>query len=145
MPSPVNPEIIKIETQEQFKAECLDKPVGMCLLSFLVVEPDFEESVQQHQEHLQVLKAVKKAAFDKGMPFRVLWLDALKEKPLMDKFMLSDQVPSLLLLSPTKKVYRPFTAGFEADSILEFLKETSNAKGRHYKFDFTATLSTLPA
>jgi len=137
----VNPEIIKLTTQEQFKEECLDKPVGMCLLSFMIVEPEFEESVTLHNQNLEALKAVKKATYNKSMPFRVFEVDALEEKALMDKFMLSDQVPSLLLLSPTKKVYRPFTAGFDTESIMSFLEETSKAKGRHFKYDFVPSFS----
>jgi len=140
-PEPFNPEIKQIKTQKELKEECLDKPIGMCLLSFLVLEPDFEESVKEHQAQLEILKAVKKGAHDKSLSFRVLWIDALAERKLMDKFMLSDQVPSLLIISPTKKVYRPFTGAFEEKSVLEFLTETTKGKGRHFKFEFEPTLS----
>jgi protein disulfide-isomerase A6 len=136
-----DPEVKHITTQKQFKEECLDKPMGMCLLSFMVLEPDFEESVKEHKAQLEVLKAVKKTIHDKTLGFRVFWLDALTERKLMDKFMLSDQVPSLLIISPSKKIYRPFTGAFEEKSIIDFLNETSKGKGRHFKFDFEPILS----
>jgi len=107
----------------------------------MIVEPEFEESVKQHQEEIKILQEVKKAAHDKKFAYRFLWIDALKERDLMNFFSLSDQTPSLLMISPSKKVYRPFTGAYETPSILEFLDETSKAKGRYFKYTTEPTLS----
>lgn len=136
-----NPEIVQLRSQKDLAAECLDRATGMCLISFMALEEEFEESVQAHAEQLKVLKAVKKAAHDKKMPFNILWLNALTESKLLNTFNLSDQFPSLLVISPTKKVFRPFTGGFDEQSIIDFLEETSKARGRFFKFDFVPTMS----
>ncbi|KAG0352693.1 hypothetical protein BC939DRAFT_500663 [Gamsiella multidivaricata] len=137
-----NPNISQIADQTQFKNECLDKPIGSCVIAFLVVEPEFPESVQMHEENLETLRKVKKTAFDKNRPLHVMWMDALDKRVvgLMDQFQISSDIPGLLLINPGKKAYAPFVGAFDVEGIQGWLSDSSSGRGRVFPYSFEVAL-----
>lgn len=49
----------------------------MCLVSFLTLEPEYQESKDAHAEIITALSSVKKAFFELGQPFTFVWVNAI--------------------------------------------------------------------
>ncbi|KAF9963191.1 protein disulfide isomerase (PDI) protein [Mortierella alpina] len=132
----------QIVDQAQFDQECLNKPRGSCVIAFLVVEPEFEESVKMHEHNLDILRQVKKAAFEANKPQHFMWMNALDSnvKALRDQFQISDDVPGLLLIHPTKKAFVPFIGRFDVEGIKEWLSDTSTGRARAFAYKFDVVL-----
>src|SRR5690554_2045596 len=83
-PKPVvvefDPEITQIVDQAQFSKECLSKTQGSCVIAFFVYEPEYPESEQMHQENLEILRKVKKAAYEANKPLSFMWMNALDKR-----------------------------------------------------------------
>ncbi|KAG0329481.1 protein disulfide isomerase (PDI) protein [Dissophora globulifera] len=137
-----DPNVNQIVDQAQFKKECLDKAAGSCVIAFLVVEPEFPESVQMHEENLATLRQVKKAAHDSGKALHVIWMDALDKRVVdfMNNFQLSSDIPGLLLLSPGKKAFAPFVGRFDVEGIQEWVSDSSFGRGRVFPYSFSVVL-----
>jgi protein disulfide-isomerase A6 len=71
----VDPTVPEVESQGQLE-DCLKK-VGVCLISFLTLEPEYQESKDAHAEMIADLLAVKKTFFDLGSPFNFVWVNAI--------------------------------------------------------------------
>lgn len=71
----VDPTIPEVSSQEQLD-DCLKK-TGVCLISFLTLEPEYQESKDAHTESIATLSAVKKTFFDLGSPFTFVWVNAI--------------------------------------------------------------------
>lgn len=81
----VDPSIPEISTQAQLD-ECLKK-AGVCLISFLTLEDEYQESKDAHAESILALSAVKKTFFDLGSPFTFVWVNAISHgKQLINDF-----------------------------------------------------------
>ena len=80
----VDPKVSEISNQSQLD-ECLGK-VGVCLISFLTLEPDYQESVESHAESLTTLSQVKKVFYDRNAPFTFVWVNSITHgrKLIMD-------------------------------------------------------------
>ncbi|KAF9434308.1 protein disulfide isomerase (PDI) protein [Entomortierella beljakovae] len=133
-----DPTIEQINDQALLTKECLSKPRGSCVISFLVVEPEFPESVQAHNENLELLRKVKKAAYDDSVPLHVVWMDALDKRVVdfMNQFKISSDIPGLLLINPSRKAFAPFMGQFDVQGIREWLHSTANGAGVYpYTFD----------
>ncbi|KAF9430336.1 protein disulfide isomerase (PDI) protein [Podila epigama] len=145
--APFDPNIIQIETQEAFKKECLDKTAGSCAIAFLVVEPEFEESVKLHEENLATLTKVKKTAYDAKRPLHVMWMDALDKRvvALKDQFQLSSDIPGLLLINPGKKAFVPFMGRFDPEGIQEWLSDSSSGRVRAFPYTFDIAMAEKKA
>ncbi|CAG8444803.1 380_t:CDS:2 [Diversispora eburnea] len=134
----VNPEIIEIHNQSQLESECLSKPTGICFFTFLVLEPEFNESITEHEYNLSILKKVKesihKQHIDDTINLRFMWFNALKEesKKLINLLKLADVFPNLVALNPNRKVYKPYLGPYEEERIENFLKEVIKGKGKNY-------------
>ncbi|KAG0004863.1 protein disulfide isomerase (PDI) protein [Entomortierella chlamydospora] len=138
-----NPKIDQIVDQAQLTKECLDKSQDTCVIAFLVVEPEFPESVQAHEENLELLRKVKKASYDVGKSLQVMWMDALDKRVVnfMNQFQLSSDIPGLLLVKPGRKAYAPFMGQFDFEGIQEWLSGLSNGRTRAFVYSFDVQLA----
>ncbi|KAF9082209.1 protein disulfide isomerase (PDI) protein [Mortierella sp. AD031] len=149
-PKPVvvefNPNIDQVQTQEEFKKLCLNKERGNCAIAFLIVEPEYPESVQLHEENLETLRQVKKKAHEAGKGLDVMWMDALDKRvvALKDQFQVSEDIPGLLLINPGKKAYVPFIGRFDVQGIEEWLSDSASGRARALAYKFEATLDAKP-
>ncbi|CAG8492337.1 10819_t:CDS:2 [Acaulospora colombiana] len=141
-----NPEIIEIKSQSHLESECLSKRTGICILTFLVVEPEFQESVTEHENNLSILKKVKekvhKKHTDDKLGFRFMWFDALTKgsKKLIKDFKLSDVFPNLMVLNPNRRLYKPYLGPFDEEGIEKFLSDVARGKGYSYEFEFDVNM-----
>ncbi|KAK3814347.1 MAG: hypothetical protein J3Q66DRAFT_346289 [Benniella sp.] len=144
-PAVFDPNVNQITDQAQFKKECLSKNKGSCVIAFLVVEPEFEESVAMHEENLEVLRQVKKAAHDSNKPLHVVWMDALDKRVvnLMNQFQISSDIPGLLLLNPGKKAFAPFVGRFDAEGIQEWVSGSASGRTKVFPYTFEVELPEL--
>lgn len=139
-----DPEVRQVVDQTQFEQECLNKPRGSCVVAFLVVEPEFEESVKMHEHNLDILRQAKKAAFEANKPQHLMWMNALDSnvKALRDQFQISDIVPGLLLIHPTKKAFVPFIGRFDVEGIKEWLSDVTTGRARAFAYKFDIVLGS---
>ncbi|CAG8493129.1 104_t:CDS:2 [Scutellospora calospora] len=146
-PEPFDPEINEIQTQSQLEELCLSKPIGLCVFSFLIVEPEYPESVAEHSANLEILRNVKKKLYeqksiDKKLSLRFFWFNALSKesKKLIKDFKLSDMFPNLMILNPNRKVYRPHLGPFDEEGIERFLNEIAKGRGSSYEYNFEVNM-----
>ncbi|KAF9291793.1 protein disulfide isomerase (PDI) protein [Mortierella alpina] len=141
-----DPEVNQIVDQAQFEKECLNKARGSCVIAFLVVEPEFEESVKLHEHNLEILRQVKKAAHEANKPQHLMWMSALDARvnALRDQFQISSDVPGLLLIHPTKKAFVPFIGRFDVEGIKEWLSDASTGRARAFPYKFDVLLESAP-
>ncbi|KAF9113599.1 protein disulfide isomerase (PDI) protein [Mortierella sp. AM989] len=138
-----DPSVNQITDHAQLTKECLSKSRGSCMVAFLVVEPEFPESVQAHEENLELLLKVKKAAFDAGKPLHVMWMDALDKRVVdfMNQFQISSDIPGLLLVNPGKKAFAPFMGQFDVQGIQEWLADAASGRARVFPYTFDIKLA----
>ncbi|KAF9997064.1 hypothetical protein BGZ65_007348, partial [Modicella reniformis] len=136
-PAVFDPTISQITDQAQFKKECLDKAKGSCVIAFMVVEPEFPESVAMHEENMEILRQVKKAAHESNKPLHVLWMDALDQRivNLMNRFQISSDIPGLLLLNPGKTAFAPFVGRFDVEGIQEWVSGSTSGRTKRVGVD----------
>jgi protein disulfide-isomerase A6 len=145
-PKPVvvefNPNIDQVKTQEEFKKLCLSKDRGNCAIAFLIVEPEYEESLKLHEENLETLRQVKKKAHEAGKGLDVMWMDALDKRvvALKEQFQVSEDIPGLLLINPGKKAYVPFIGTFDVQGIEGWLSDASSGRARALAYKFEVSL-----
>ncbi|CAG8678627.1 1892_t:CDS:2, partial [Dentiscutata heterogama] len=143
IPKGIDPEIYEITTQSELESQCLSKPIGLCVFSFLILEPEYPESVADHSSNLEILRKVKKKFHDqnnvdKKLSLRFFWFNALSKgaKKLIKDFKLSDMFPSLMILNPNRKVYRPHIGPFDEEGIVKFLNDIAKGRGSSYEYGF---------
>ncbi|CAG8446443.1 16454_t:CDS:2 [Dentiscutata erythropus] len=139
----VDPEIYEITTQSELESQCLSKPIGLCVFSFLILEPEYPESVADHSNNLEILRKVKKkfhdqSSVDKKLSLRFFWFNALSKgaKKLIKDFKLSDMFPNLMILNPNRKVYRPHIGPFDEEGVVKFLNDIAKGRGSSYEYGF---------
>ncbi|KAF9381465.1 protein disulfide isomerase (PDI) protein [Podila verticillata] len=144
---PFDPKVHQIEDQAEFKKQCLDKSIGSCAIAFLVVEPEFDESVKMHEENLEILSQVKKAAHDAKKPVHVMWMDALDKRVVdfMNLFQISSDIPGLLLINPNRKAFVPFMGRFDVEGIQEWLSDSNTGRSRAFPYTFDVSLAEKKA
>ncbi|KAF9190339.1 protein disulfide isomerase (PDI) protein [Haplosporangium sp. Z 11] len=146
-PKPVvaefDPNINQIVDQAQLSKECLSKDKGQCVIAFFVYEPEFPESEQMLQENLEILRKVKKAAYDANKPLHIMWMDALDKRvtDFRDLFQISNDIPGLFLISPRKKAYLPFIGQFDVEGIQEWLSNAVSKPVNAIPYTFDVTLA----
>jgi len=136
-----DPKVPQVTTQAQLDELCLKKTDGLCFLAFLDFDPEYERSVRDHEANLKILANIKKRAYDAGRPVHVLWLKNSEQSMLRESFGVSDMLPSGMLLSPVRSVYRPLVTGFDEANIWEFIEETQLGKGRLFRYSHTPTVA----
>ena len=118
----------------------------MCIFTFLPLEPEFEESVKEHESNIQVLKAVKEKLhkeYGSSIYLRFLWFNSLENgsKKLIKDFKLADVFPALMVLNPNRKVYQSYLGPFDEEGIENFLKKVVKGKGKSFEYSFSVTLN----
>jgi len=118
------------------------KKAGVSVITFMALEPEFEESTKAFNETISMLQQVKKHFHDKNGPFTsFLWVNTIEHgAKLMRDFDVPDMLPSMFIVNDKKKVYRIHRDAFEKDSIVSFLKDVWEGRGRFFKYDFVPTL-----
>ncbi|CAG8741281.1 20424_t:CDS:2, partial [Gigaspora rosea] len=146
-PEPFDPEIYEITTQSQLESQCLSKPIGLCVFSFIILEPEYPESVAEHSNNLEIVRKVKKkfhdqSSVDKKLSLRFFWFNALSKeaKKLIKDFKLSDMFPNLMVLNPNRKVYRPLMGPFDEEGIEKFLNDIAKGRGSSYEYGFDVSI-----
>eukprot|EP00158_Paraphelidium_tribonemae_P003824 Partr_v1_DN26398_c0_g1_i1_m43241 putative NA len=149
---PLDPNVPHIQTIEDYRKACLEPAEKvmstLCFVAFLPpLELEFEESVKRHAEILALLRSAKKAMYAMGekevLPnMHFMWLDgtAKYSTKIIQKFGISSDLPSALVLHPKKRVYRPFIRAFDEPEIRAFLKETARGTGRAIAYDWDVEL-----
>lgn len=112
------------------------------------IEPEFDESVTQNQDFVAVLTTLKEQLntlkATKQFPrAEIMWTvgsDAAVQANVLNKFGLSTDFPSALVLNPGKKVYKPYIGQFDAKSLVQWITKdlvsgTSAGKVYAYKFE----------
>ncbi|CAG8437068.1 10505_t:CDS:10 [Ambispora gerdemannii] len=143
---PVEPEIFnsnisQIQTQTDLESQCTSKLTGLCILSFILLEPEFPESIAENESNQSILRRVKEKLHNElsvKINLYFSWLNALDAgaQKLIKEFKLSDVYPTLMILNPNRKVFRPFLGPFEDVAIEKFIKEVVNGKGKSFAYDF---------
>ncbi|KAI9199748.1 uncharacterized protein BJ171DRAFT_570309 [Polychytrium aggregatum] len=142
-PEPVakfDPTIKEIKSQEDLVEVC-PPDAGTCIISFFVLEPEYEESVAQHKGHLDTIVAVKKHHHVKNLPASFGWVNVAEHgKKLMSDFDVSDMLPGLLAINRRHNVYQNFRGAFEEAAVVRFLEDMRIGRGRLSKFSFELQL-----
>ncbi|GES95003.1 disulfide isomerase [Rhizophagus clarus] len=143
---PYNPEIINATSQTTLDKECLSKPTGLCVFTFLPLEIEFEESVKEHESNIQILKEVKEKLYKEygnSIYLRFLWFNSLDSgsKKLVKDFKLADVFPALMVLNPNRKVYKPYLGPFDEEGIEKFLKDVVKGRVKSFEYKFNVTLN----
>ncbi|KAJ3417073.1 protein disulfide isomerase (PDI) protein [Chytridiales sp. JEL 0842] len=137
---PFDPVVPEVTDQATLESHCLSKP-GVCILSLLALEPDFPESVTQHQSELAILQSLKKKYHAKKSAYTFSWFNALTVgKTLQKKFDTSDSLPGVLAINGKKGVYRIHRGAFDEESLGRFLDDMKAGRGRNSKIDFEIVL-----
>ncbi|TPX32840.1 hypothetical protein SmJEL517_g04140 [Synchytrium microbalum] len=141
-PVPFDPKVAEIKTNEDLQDLCTGR-AGICILTFMNLESEFEESVSEHAAHMQVLEGIKKKMHDRTAPFSFSWINAITPggRKLIRDFDVSDMLPNIVAIVAKKHVYQPFRGGFEESSVVDFLIDLMAGRGRNLKFDFEPSLS----
>jgi protein disulfide-isomerase A6 len=75
-------------------------------------------------------------------PFLFQWVDANIGKSIVNKFDMSQDYPTLVVVKPTKKVYRPFVGAWNENSIKTWLDIV--AAGRFAVWDYKGDFKLSP-
>ena len=120
------PEVNRANTQEELDKYC---PGGICVIAFL--NPEHEE----HEKYLAALDEASKAHYKH---FNFIWVDGLEHSAFASKFGTGEDLPSMVVYSPTKKAYTPFVGAFSGESVVNYLGKVLHGKKR------SVPLATLP-
>ncbi|KAI8908101.1 hypothetical protein DFJ77DRAFT_473705 [Powellomyces hirtus] len=136
------PEVVEVKSQSNLD-DCLSQS-SFCVVSFLALEPDFEESVKDHAENLKLLDLAAK----ENLGFRFLWVSVFEHadsQKIMREFQMSDALPGMVAVHGPKKAYRVLTGPFDKDGVKAFLKEVAGAKGRFFRYETLPRLEKAPS
>ncbi|KAI8897064.1 hypothetical protein BC833DRAFT_527527 [Globomyces pollinis-pini] len=118
--------IPEVVSDAQLASECLSVN-GYCVISFLIHEPEYEESKKAFEEAVVTLKEVKKAYHKKSQTYAFVYVNAINHGlQLVRDFGVSDMYPSMLLIDPKKSKYSLLRTSFEEKSIANFLSRGPN-------------------
>jgi len=129
----------EIKTQEDL-LKCING-YGVCAISILSYEPDFEESVKQHESEIEILKNLKEKNKKIGGPFKYVWINSVEHgKKFIKDFDVPDMLPVFMIVNGKKKVYRVDRGAFDEESINGFLKDVRMGRGRFFSYKFEPQL-----
>ena len=158
--APLDPNVPKVASLEDLNEHCAKHAEAaglsaLCVLTFLPpLEPEFKESVEQHESYIEVLKKLKASFYqladtEKLPSFQFVWLDGTAKSgaQLINKFGMSSDLPSVMVLSPKKKVYGKYLGGFGEKDLTWFLKDAGRGVGRvfPYNWDIEFVAASKPA
>jgi protein disulfide-isomerase A6 len=132
-PKPFDPKVPEITTDEELK-KCIEG-FGTCAIAVLAYEEDFEESVKQHKEEMEILETLKKNNHEKNGPFKFAWINGVvRGKQFARDFDLPDMFPSFLIINGKQKIFRVDRGAFDVEGITDFLKQVRNGRGRNFSY-----------
>ncbi|KAJ3329655.1 protein disulfide isomerase (PDI) protein [Blyttiomyces sp. JEL0837] len=138
--APFDPIVHEVTSQETLEELCTGKP-GVCVVSLLALESEFEESVSAHKSDLDVITKMKKKYYDRKSPLTFVWLNPLEHgTKLRKQFDISDSYPGLFAVNSKKGVYRIHLGAFDEVSVSRFLDDMMAGRGRNVKLDFIPEL-----
>ncbi|CAG8600183.1 9223_t:CDS:2 [Paraglomus occultum] len=148
-PEPFYPKIDEIKTEDDLTKYCLSHNTGICVFTFLPLEPEYPESVAEFSNAKEILSKVNENLYNllkNQVPLRFIWFNALADesKKLIKDFKLADVFPVLMAYSPHKKIYSPYLGPFDNEGIEKFLKDVLNGKGNSYKIGFEVSFAREP-
>jgi len=132
-PKPFDPKVPEITTDEELK-KCIEG-FGTCAIAVLAYEEEYEESVKQHKEEMEVLETLKKNNHEKNGPFKFAWINGVvRGKKFARDFDLPDMFPSFLIINGKQKIFRVDRGAFDVEGISDFLKQVRNGRGRNFSY-----------
>lgn len=132
----------EIKSQEDL-LKCING-YGVCAISILAYEPEFEESVKQHEAEIEILKNLKEKNRKIGGPFKYAWINSVEHgKKFIKDFDVPDMLPVFMIVNGKKKVYRVDRGAFDEDSIEGFLKDVRMGRGRFFSYKFEPQLDEI--
>ncbi|KAJ3299549.1 protein disulfide isomerase (PDI) protein [Borealophlyctis nickersoniae] len=149
--APFNATLPELKTQSDLENLCL-KTNSVCAVSFLALEPEYEESVKVHKQYLSILESLNAKYHEKqddASPLVFSWVNAIERgRNLMRQFDVSDMLPGMVVFvnnanGSGRKVYRLFMGAFEEKALDKFLKETLGGgagRAKYIPYDFVPTL-----
>ncbi|CAM0136133.1 hypothetical protein VKS41_005474 [Umbelopsis sp. WA50703] len=140
-----DPKVANLNTDKDLDEQCLSKS-GICVIAVLpAVDPEDEQSPKEQADALHILEEVKRLDHENNgnlSPFLFQWVDANIGKSIVNKFDMSQDYPTLVVVKPTKKVYRPFVGAWNENSIKTWLDIV--AAGRFAVWDYKGDLKLSP-
>lgn len=128
-----DPKVAEITNDEELN-KCIEG-FGTCAIAVLAYEEEYEESVKQHKEEMEILETLKKNNHEKNGPFKFAWINGVKRgKKFARDFDLPDMLPSFLVVNGKKNVFRVDRGAFDVDSMTEFLKQVKGGRGRFFSY-----------
>lgn len=149
-PEPFDPKVPEIQDQSDYKKHCEEVSAkgysSLCFIAFLPpLEPEIEQSVQEHESNLKVLADLKRSLYDMRISspsslanFHVSWTFGYSEERqnMLNRFGVATDLPSCMVIHPSKKVYAPFIGQYEVESLKSFLRKISEGRGRVLKYNW---------
>lgn len=127
--APFNANISQVTSQANLESECLSKE--LCIISFIVHEPEYAESTKAKDESIATLVQAKKQLYEKGKDCQFVWINPLEHgRQLIRDFGVSDGYPSMMAIAPFKKTFKLLRTAFEEKSIVSFLELIHNNQGK---------------
>ncbi|KAJ1558648.1 protein disulfide isomerase (PDI) protein [Nowakowskiella sp. JEL0078] len=142
---PFNPEIPELKSENDLKTQCADFN-GICVITFVNLEPEYPESVSEFTESLSVIQSIKKKYWEKPSSsptsvYKFVWVNAIERgKGLIKELDVSDILPSLVAVKISKGVYRLHRGAWDSENIERFLDEMAKGKGRNLTVEKGKTL-----
>ncbi|KAJ1975047.1 hypothetical protein H4R34_004485 [Dimargaris verticillata] len=140
--------IPQLQIQDDLVRHCLQTPNTICMVALLTHDPASVPSTTDLSDHLAVLTDARQQLLSKMETLPALstvqwmWVNAATSAGAQLKIdcRLSDSFPSVVLLHPTKKRYRPFIGAFDAGNLVAFTTETLRGKASVQPMDFEPTI-----
>ncbi len=130
----------QIQSQE-FKKQCIDQTI-LCIVAFINLEPEFEESVKAQKEAVAMLEGARLKLRSRASSFKIVWVNAMEHgRQLMRDADVSDILPGLLGIHVKRGFYRNFRGAFEQNAIENFISDILLGQGSpNVRLQFDAQL-----
>mmetsp|Transcript_12404 Transcript_12404/g.35004 ORF Transcript_12404/g.35004 Transcript_12404/m.35004 type:complete len:396 (+) Transcript_12404:125-1312(+) len=112
------PEVVQLDSQEDFDKQCGD---GICAIALLNPEDEARE------DQLAILDAVSQEYY-KHM--HIAWIDGLKFNKFCQEFGKGQDFPDMVITNSKRRVFTPFTGAFTVESMTAFISKVINGKRR---------------
>ena len=122
--SKVRRPIVELSTQASLESECLSTRNQICAIAFLTKEEEFPESLQEFEQNHSILSNVNNDFED----IRFFWVNPLKHKGLLETLKVPDIFPGLVIVKPSRNIYRALNTPYDSQSIAKFLRSVLDGK-----------------
>ncbi|KAI7850118.1 hypothetical protein BDC45DRAFT_519048 [Circinella umbellata] len=121
-PKPEKPKVVEIASDSQLQQHCLDS-AKICVIA-IVTEADQKET----SEMLNKLN-------DNSQLYRFSWISDTKASDIVEKLDLVADYPTLFLVHPSKKLYRPYIGAYEEKAISRWLDQVATGRIQAWPFE----------